>query len=96
MRETMEKIYGYLIQYGINFIAAILIFIIGKWAARLVSTLLERVLLKSKIEKTLASFAKNIIYFMMLTFVAIAALNATGNSVNGLIQKVAESLSTVS
>jgi len=32
----------------------------------------------------------------LIAVVAIAALNATGSSVNGLIQKVAQSLSTVS
>ena len=32
----------------------------------------------------------------LIAVVAIAALNATGTSVNGLIQKVASSLSTVS
>lgn len=32
----------------------------------------------------------------LIAVVAIAALNATGTSVNGLIQKVATSLSTVS
>jgi len=37
MQETIDKIYMYLIQNGMSFLAAILIFIIGKWAARLVS-----------------------------------------------------------
>jgi pilus assembly protein Flp/PilA len=32
----------------------------------------------------------------LIAVVAIAALNTTGSSVNGLIQKVADSLSTVS
>ena len=32
----------------------------------------------------------------LIAVVSIAALNSTGNSVNGLIQKVAKSLSTVS
>ena len=78
MQENIDKLYGYLIQYGMSLIAAILIFIIGKWAARMVSNLLEEVLLKSKIEKTLASFAKNISYITILVFVAIAALNKVG------------------
>ena len=85
MQETIDKIYGYLIQYGMNFIAAILIFIIGKWVARLVANLLENVLLKSKVEKTLATFGKNIIYFTMLTFVAIAALNKLGVETNSFL-----------
>ena len=85
MQDTIDKIYGYLIQYGMNLIAAVLIFVIGKWAARLVSHLLENLLLKSKIEKTLATFAKNIAYFTMLTFVAIAALNKLGVETNSFL-----------
>lgn len=85
MQETMDKIYGYLIQYGMNLIAAILIFIIGKWIARLISNILENVLKQSKIESTLASFAKNIAYFTMLTFVVIAALNKLGVETNSFL-----------
>ena len=85
MEETMKMIYGYFIPYGINFIAAILIFVIGKWGARIVSRLLEQVLLKSKIEKTLASFGKNIAYFTILAFVAIAALNKIGVETNSFL-----------
>ena len=85
MQQEIDKIYGYLIQYGINFIAAILIFVIGKWAAHMVSKLFERFLLSTKVEKTLAVFGKNIIYFTILTFVAIAALNKMGVETNSFL-----------
>ncbi len=78
MQEHIEKIYEYLIQYGFNFVAAILIFIIGKWVAKIVSNFLERFLLNSKVEKTLAIFGRNIVYFAILVFVSIAALNKLG------------------
>ena len=85
MRETIDKIYGYLIQYGMNFLAAIVIFIIGKWAARLASNLVETILLKSKVDKTLAIFARNISYATILTFVAIASLNKLGIETNSFL-----------
>ena len=85
MQETIDKIYGYLIQYGMNFIGAIVIFLIGKWAARLVSNLLETLLVKSKVEKTLAVFARNISYCTMITFVAIASLNKLGVETNSFL-----------
>lgn len=78
MQQTIDKIYGYLIQYGLNFIAAILIFIIGKWLAQVVTNLLEKALLRSKVEKTIANFSKHIAYGTILTFVGIAALNKLG------------------
>ena len=74
----MARIYIYLIQYGINFLAAIVIFVIGKWAAGLVAKVTESILSKSITDKTLTTFAKNIIYFTILTFVVIAALNKVG------------------
>ena len=85
MQDKWDKIYGFIIQYGLNLLAAILIFVIGKWAARLASRLLENALVKTKIENTLASFAKNLVYYGLLIFVAIAALNKVGIETNSFV-----------
>lgn len=85
MNETLDKIHGYVIQFGMNFIAALVIFIVGKWVARLLSQFLENALHKSKIEKTLAVFAKNVVYCTILTFVCIAALNKLGVETNSFL-----------
>jgi len=69
---------SYLMQYGLAFVYAILIFIIGKWVARLVSKIAATAMQKSKMNETLTSFMKNIIYYVLLIFVAIAALNKLG------------------
>jgi len=78
MEELISKGYEYLMQYGLSLLAAILIFVIGKWLARVVSNLIEKILEKAKVEKTLASFAKNISYVGFLVFVIIAALGKLG------------------
>lgn len=78
MRIYLEKMYEHIIQYGMNLIAAVLIFVIGKWMARIISRFIEKALLKSKVNKTLTSFSKNIIYFGILIFVIIAVLNKLG------------------
>ncbi len=78
MQGALDKAYGFVVQYGLNVVAAILIFIIGKWAARIISKITESLLHKSKVNETLAAFAKNIIYFVILLFVIIAALNKLG------------------
>ncbi|HTY45001.1 MAG TPA: mechanosensitive ion channel domain-containing protein [Patescibacteria group bacterium] len=78
MQETLNKIYGYAIQYGLNVVFALLILIVGKWVARIVSRVLEATLVKAKINKTLAVFTKNIAYFGILVFVVLAALNKLG------------------
>jgi small conductance mechanosensitive channel len=78
MQQTLDKISEFVIQYGMNVIAAILIFIIGKWVAKLIGRVVEKAMEKSKVNKTLAIFTKNISYFGILTFVALAALNKLG------------------
>ncbi len=85
MQEQIDKIYGYLIQYGLNLLAAVLIFVIGKWVAKIVAGFLEKFLLNTKIEKTLAVFVKNIAYFTILVFVSIAALNKLGVETNSFL-----------
>jgi len=78
MQQTLDKIASYVIQYGLNLVFAILILIIGKWVARLVSRIIETAMVKSKINKTLAVFIKNVAYFGLLIFVVLAALNKLG------------------
>jgi len=78
MQNILDKIVPYLITYGTTFVYAILIFIIGKWVARLVSKMAGKAMAKSKLNETLASFLKNIIYYVLLIFVCIAALNKIG------------------
>ena len=83
--ETLEKIKDYAIQYGMNVLAALAIFIIGRWIAGLVAKLAESALLRSKVNKTLASFGRNILYYGLMAFVAIAALNKLGVETNSFI-----------
>ena len=85
MQGIWDKISGYVIQYGVAFITAILIFVIGKWAARLLSKIVEKTMEKTKVHKTLASFTKNIVYYVILLFVAIAALNKVGIETNSFV-----------
>lgn len=78
MQNIMDKVLGYVMQYGLSFLYAVLIFIIGKWAARLVSNVAGSTMRKARLKDTLASFMKNIIYYTLLIFVTIAALNKIG------------------
>ena len=85
MQTWLDKIVEYIIQYGLSLVAAIIIFIIGKLVARLISRIIEKLMVKAKVEKTLASFIKNIVYFGLMVFVVIAALNKLGVQTTSLI-----------
>src|SRR5512136_493828 len=78
MKELLIKIQPYLIEYGLKILAALLIFIIGKYVARFVSKVIEKAMLASKLNQTLVAFIKNIAYYAVMTFVIIAALNKLG------------------
>jgi len=78
VQNIVDKAVGYFMQYGLSFVYAILIFIIGKWAARVVSKIAGAAMHKAKLNETLSSFLKNIIYYVLLIFICIAALNKIG------------------
>lgn len=78
MQVTLEKIYGYVVQYGINFVIAVVIFLIGKWLASVISERLEKGMVKANMDKTLAGFFRDIIYTGFLVFVVVTALGQLG------------------
>ena len=78
METILTTIYQYLAEYGLKILGAIIIFLVGKWLAKIISQLIERALIKSKIDKTLAKFVKNLTNITLLVFVVIATLANLG------------------
>jgi len=78
MQSIFDKLLDYFLKYGITFVYAILIFIIGKWVAQIIARISGTAMQKSKLNETLVSFLKNIVYYTLLIFVCIAALNKIG------------------
>jgi small conductance mechanosensitive channel len=66
------------LQLLINVTMAALIFFVGRWVAKLLSDLLEKGLHHARMDATLGKFIRNLAYFAMLSFVAIAALSRLG------------------
>lgn len=85
MQETLDKVYGYIVQYGMNLVFALLIFIIGKWVARLIAQIIEKAMGRTKVDATLVSFTKNMAYYAILIFVIIAALGKLGIQTNSFV-----------
>jgi small conductance mechanosensitive channel len=76
--NLLDKVYELLTVYGLNVIAAIVIFIVGRWVALGIAKLIKRMMLRSKVDETLVSFVRNLSYIALLAFVVIAALNRLG------------------
>jgi small conductance mechanosensitive channel len=85
MEAFLEKLPDYLMTYGVRIIAAILIFIIGKWIAGLLSKLLKKLMEKSNVDPTLAKFLGRLAYFMFVAFVIIAAIDKLGVQTTSLV-----------
>jgi small conductance mechanosensitive channel len=77
-QEILRRIYGYLAEYGLSIIGAIVIFLVGRWVARKVSDLAAKAMLRAKMDETLVRFIKDLAYVGMLVFVIIAALARIG------------------
>ncbi|MFO7716894.1 mechanosensitive ion channel family protein [Desulfosarcina sp.] len=78
MEAIVGKIYQLLTVYGLKVIAALAIFIIGRWVAKGVRKLVERLMAKGRVDGTLISFTANLAYIGLLAFVIIAALGQLG------------------
>ena len=75
----------YIIPWGINLIMALLIFVLGRWVARGVSSLSKRVMGKAGVEEILISFIGNMLYFALLVVVVIAALDRLGVNTSSVL-----------
>lgn len=88
MQEALDRIYGYVMQYGLNVAGAVLIFIAGRLIARFLSNVLERSMLRARVNKTLSSFGKHLVFYGIMTFTCIASLNKLGVETSSFIAVV--------
>ena len=78
MDQLLSDSQQILTDYGLKILAAIAIFIIGKWVARILTRFVTRLMKKSSIETTLVTFVSNLSYAALMVFVVLAALNQLG------------------
>ena len=76
--SLFETFYELIVSFGFNVIAAIAIFFIGLWGAKLISKIVRRLTVKANLDATLASFLINITYYGIIVFTIIASLNRLG------------------
>jgi len=88
----METIQSYLpmikenaMLYGVNFVKAIAIFIIGRIIVKLVANLVGKAMQRSGADPMLSKFVCNIAYALMLTFVIIASISQLGVQTASLV-----------
>ncbi|MBN2316645.1 MAG: mechanosensitive ion channel [Sedimentisphaerales bacterium] len=74
----LQTITAFLAKYWLQVVAAIIIFVVGRWLAKLISKLIAKAMKRAKVDATLTNFVENLSYIAMLVFVIIAAMNKLG------------------
>jgi len=64
--------------WGLKVLAALAIFIIGRWIAKMVRGGIKRMMERAKVEPIITGFVSSIAYIALLAFVVIAALGQLG------------------
>lgn len=62
--------------WGLKLLAAVVIFLVGRWLARRLTTGMERMLGRAEIDITLIGFLRNITYAVLLVLVIMTSLSA--------------------
>lgn len=78
VQQVWTRIYAYLAEYGLKIVGALIIFLVGRWVARLLSKLAAAAMTRAKLDETLVRFIKDLCYIGLLVFVVIAALAKMG------------------
>lgn len=78
MEETLQKIYELISIWGVKVLAAVAIFIIGRWVSKGFRNVVKRLMTKRNIDSTIVGFIGNLTYVALLAFFIIAALGQLG------------------
>jgi len=74
-----DNIFEILAGYGMSILMALLVFLVGKWIVRRITNLLVSVLRKiNGMDETLVKFLENIVYYILMIVVILAALSELG------------------
>ncbi len=85
VQEIMTNMQGYVIDYGLMVVKALLIFFIGRIVAKFLTSIARKLMARSGMDEMLHSFLGNIIYAVLLSFVVIAAIGALGIQTASLV-----------
>lgn len=73
------------LDFGIRLIAAIAIFFIGRIVVHFVTKGIRKVMESQEVDKILQTFVSNLVYWALMIFVVIAAINQVGVQTTSLI-----------
>lgn len=89
MELDINSIGDLVMLYGMKVVFALLIFVVGKWAARRITNFSKSMMRRAHVDDTLIGFAGHVIYAGLLIFVVIAALSKLGIETTSLAAALA-------
>jgi small conductance mechanosensitive channel len=78
MEQVALKLQEWIVLYGLKVVAAIAIFLIGGWAAKVIRAIIRRMMKRARVDDTLISFVASLSYVGIMAFVIIAAIGQLG------------------
>ena len=78
MEGIVAKGQDLIVAFGIRAVTALLILVVGRWVAKFLRKVTGNMMGKSNLDPTLVTFIGSLLYFSLLTFVALAALAQLG------------------
>ena len=78
VQQLIAKAYELGTEFGVKILAALAVFIIGRWVTKFIVNLIRKLMDKRQVDPTVTKFVRNLIYFALLTFVVLAALGLLG------------------
>ena len=73
------------VEFGIKVLIALVIFLVGRVIARMIARGLRKVMQAQSVDKILETFVSNLVYWAVMIFVIIAAINQVGIQTTSLI-----------
>ena len=78
MENLTANIWKLLTIYGLKVIAAVIVFVVGRWVAKGLTKLAEKLMNRRQVDPTIISFVTHLTYIALLIFVVLAALGQLG------------------
>lgn len=78
MEFDLVTIQSLVVTYGLRVITAIILFVVGKWLAGKLTNIFAAIMEKQNVDITIVKFLKNILYYIILAAVIVAAAGQLG------------------
>jgi len=78
MNVIVGKIYEFVAIYWLQVVSAVIIFVVGRWLAKVLSKLVGKAMTKAKVDPILTTFVQHLCQITLMVFVVIAALKKLG------------------